>query len=123
MNRYEHPFFNPEIKPALIVINLLMALLLPFFFIAGTLAALIKPLQTYFATGNWIETLLVVIVGLGFPILIVWSLFATWARFNKGQYKRAFIAAIYPIVFAGLAVLLWVLVVSIDWLVGLFFYE
>lgn len=119
MNRYDHPFFNPEIKPALIVINILMGLLLPFVFIAGTLAALVKPLKTYFLEGNILETVVVVIAGLGFPLLIIWSLFATWSRFNKGQYKSAFIAAIYPIAFAGAMVGLWALISLTDWLVGL----
>jgi len=119
MNRYDHPFFNPEIKPALIVINILMGLLLPFVIIAGTLAALVKPLKTYFLTGNWIETIVVIVAGLGLPSLIIWSLFATWSRFKKEQYKGAFIAAVYPIVFAGIMVVLWSLISLIDWLVGL----
>jgi hypothetical protein len=119
MNRYDHPFFNPEIKPALIVINILMGLLLPFVIIAGTLAALVKPLKTYFLAGNWVETIIVIIGGLGFPSLIIWSLFATWSRFKNKQYKGAFIAAIYPIAFAGVIITLWALISFIDWLVGL----
>lgn len=119
MNRYEHPFFNPEIKPALIVINLLTGLLLPFFFIAGILAAVIKPIKTYFTGGNIVETVLAVIVGLGFPASIVWSLFATWSRFGKKQYKSAFTAAVFPIIFAAVAVILWALTDLAEWLLEL----
>jgi hypothetical protein len=111
----EHPFYNAEIKPALVVINILLGLLLPFVFIIGLLALVVKPMQLAFLpSATWYETLVVTVAGVGFPVLITWSLFATWRSYRREEYKRAFWVSLSPILFAGAMILLFGLVYLVD---------
>jgi hypothetical protein len=111
----EHPFYNAEIKPALVVINILLGLLLPFVLVLGLLTLVVKPMQLAFLpSATWYETLVVTVAGVGFPALILWSLFATWRYYRQEAYRRAFWASLSPILFAGAMVALFGVVYLVD---------
>lgn len=115
MQNEDHPFYNAEIKPALVVINILLGLLLPFMLVIGLLAVVVKPMQLAFLpSATWYETLVVTVAAVGFPGLIAWSLFATWRHYRREEYKRAFWTSLSPILFAGVMILLFGLVFLID---------
>ncbi|MCS6967155.1 MAG: hypothetical protein RMJ44_02155 [Cytophagales bacterium] len=110
MERYQHPFFNPEIKPALVVINLFTGLLLPFILVVGILSSVAKSLQAFLTEDNIIQTLWIVMAGIGTPLVIIWSLFATWSYYKRELYKKAFFAAASPFLFAAFTIGSWIVI-------------
>ncbi|MCU0449963.1 MAG: hypothetical protein MUC97_09005 [Bernardetiaceae bacterium] len=117
----EHPFFNAEIKPALVVINILLGLLLPFTLIIGLGLLVAKPLQLLFsAQATWYQTVVVMVAGVGLPGSIAWSLFATWRYYRRANYHRAFWASLAPVIFGAAMLVLFGLVYIIDTIVLLF---
>ncbi|MCU0392304.1 MAG: hypothetical protein MUE81_14400 [Thermoflexibacter sp.] len=108
MTQEEHHFFNKEIKPALVVINIVLGLFIPATLYFGLLALVIKPFQIYQNSGqHFLWDITWGIGGFGFPCITIASLFITWRLYNKGQYRKAFFASISPIIFAlGMLVLL-----------------
>jgi hypothetical protein len=117
----DHPFFNAEIKPALVVINLLLGLLLPFTLIIGLGLLVAKPLQLLFSPqATWYQTVVVLVAGVGLPASITWSLFATWRHYRQARYRQAFWASLAPVIFGAAMLVLFGLVYIIDTVVLLF---
>lgn len=110
MERYEHEFFNEEIRPLLIVINVFFGVIGPIVLILGLANLLIRPLKVVFGLMNgdigaaFGYDILWFLAGVGLPALIVWSMFGTWSRYRKGQYRQALYASLSPLAFAGFIV-------------------
>ncbi len=108
MNTEEHPFFNKEIKPALVVINIMLGLFVPATLFFGFFALIIKPMQIYMSGGENIAWNIVWAVGgISFPVITVWSIFQTWRAYKQEKYRKSFYISISPIIFAiGMLLLL-----------------
>lgn len=121
MEEEEHSFYNYEIKPALVVINIFIGLFTPFTTILGVLVFLVRPVQAYFGMGgSVVRSIVFALVGIVFPVLMIWSIITTWRHYRRKNYRKAFYVSISPFVFALLALALFVLVAFGEWIADLF---
>lgn len=117
----EHPFFNKEIKPALVVINIMLGLFVPATLFFGFFALIIKPIQIYTSGGENIAwNMTWAIGGIGFPIITIWSIFQTWKVYKQEKYRKSFYISISPFIFASGMLLLLGLIYVIETFIMLF---